>query len=55
MDLELLNMLERASKEDILSIATMTIMYFTKKYGYSYNTTIKLVKDGCKQLEKLEK
>lgn len=54
MDFELLDMLERASKEEILTIITMSLMYFTKKYGYSYYTTMNLVKKGYKELEKMK-
>lgn len=54
MDMELYNMLESANKEDILSIITMSLMYFTKKYGYSYYTTMNLVKKGYKELEKMK-
>ena len=54
MDMELLDMLERASKEELLTIITMSLMYFTKKYGYSYYTTMNLVKKGYKELEKMK-
>ena len=54
MDLDLLDMLDKANKEEILTIITMSLMYFTKKYNYSYDTTIKLVKKGYKELERLK-
>lgn len=54
MDIDLYNMLESANKEDILAIITMSLMYFTKKYGYSYYTTMNLVKKGYKELEKMK-
>ena len=52
MDLELYDILERAEKHEILTIITMSLMYFTTKYNYSYDTTIKLIKKGYKELEK---
>lgn len=52
MDMELYEMLEKAKKEDILTIITMSLMYFTKKYNYDINTTLKLIKGGYKELEK---
>ena len=52
MDMELYEMLEKAKKEDILTIITMSLMYFTKKYNYDINTTLKLIKKGYKELEK---
>lgn len=54
MDMDLLDMLEKANKEEILTIITMSLMYFTKKYGYSYYTTMNLVKKGYKELERLK-
>lgn len=51
---ELYDMLERAKKEDVLTIITMSLMYFTKKYGYSYYTTMNLVKKGYKGLERMK-
>lgn len=54
MDMDLLDMLDRASKEEILTIITMSLMYFTKKYGYSYYTTMNLVKKGYKELERMK-
>ena len=54
MEIDLYNMLESANKEDILAIITMSLMYFTKKYGYSYYTTMNLVKKGYKELEKMK-
>lgn len=54
MEMDLYNMLESANKEDILSIITMSLMYFTKKYGYSYYTTMNLVKKGYKELERMK-
>lgn len=54
MDMDLLDMLDKASKEEILTIITMSLMYFTQKYGYSYYTTMNLVKKGYKELERLK-
>lgn len=48
---ELYDMLEKADKSDILAIITMSIMYFVKKYDYTYEITFELIKDGLKKLE----
>lgn len=54
MDMDLYDILKKANKEEILTIITMTIMYFTETYGYSYNTTMNLIKGGYKQLKKMK-
>lgn len=52
MDLELFDLLEKAEKEEILTIITMSLWYFTTKYDYSLSTTLGLIKKGYKELEK---
>lgn len=55
LDIDLYDMLEKATEEDILTIITMSIGYYVKKYNRSYETTLKLIKGGCKQLQEIEK
>ncbi len=52
MDMDLLDMLEKATEEEILTIITMSLMYYTKKYNRPFNTTLNLIKGGYKELEK---
>lgn len=54
MDMELYNMLEKAKEEEILSIITMSLMYYTRKYNRPFNTTLNLIKKGYKELDKLK-
>lgn len=52
MDMDLYNMLENAKEEEILTIITMSLMYYTNKYKRPFNTTLNLIKKGYKELEK---
>ena len=54
MDMELYEMLEKAKEEEILSIITMSLMYYTRKYNRPFNTTLNLIKKGYKELEKMK-
>lgn len=54
MDMVLLDMLEKATEEEILTIITMSLMYYTKKYNRPFNTTLNLIKGGYKELEKVK-
>ena len=54
MDMELYKMLEKAKEEEILSIITMSLMYYTRKYNRPFNTTLNLIKKGYKELEKMK-
>lgn len=55
MDLELYTLLRKADKDEILTIITMTLMYYTTKYDCSLSNTLGLIKKGYKQLEKRKK
>ena len=52
MDLDLYDLLKRANREEILTIITMSVKYFTETYNFSFDTTMRLVKKGYKELEK---
>ena len=55
MDLELYTLLRKADKDEILTIITMTLMYYTTKYDCSLSNTLRLIKKGYKELEKRKK
>lgn len=52
MDMDLYYMLEKAKEDEILTIITMSLMYYTQKYRRPLSTTLKLIKQGYKELEK---
>lgn len=54
MDMKLYEMLEKAKEEEILSIITMSLMYYTRKYNRPFNTTLNLIKKGYKELDRLK-
>ena len=51
MDLELYELLKKADENEILTIITMSLVYYTRKYDCSLFTALKLIKKGYKQLE----
>jgi hypothetical protein len=48
----LLDLLDSASEEEILSIITMSLAYYLKKFNRSLPVTLTLIRKGLIQLEK---
>ena len=51
MDLELYELLRKADENEILTIITMSLVYYTKKYNYSLSSVLKKIKKGYKEIE----
>ena len=54
LDMDLYDMLEKATEEDILTIITMSFEYYIKKYDRDVNTTFSLIRKGLVELKKMK-